>query len=1131
MINLQVIKVITLTTLLATPGLWVLMPKPTIGQSTPPASNAQSAELAEAERLHGQVIQLYNEGKYGEAIPLEERALVIFKRVLREHQDVATSLNVLAELYRSQGRYLEAETRFLQALKMRQRLFKNDHQDVATSLNNLAGLYLNQGNYPKAERFYRQALEMRKRLFGNKHRDVATSLNNLAELYRSQGQYSEAESLHQEALEMRKQLLENEDSDVATSLNNLALVYQSQAKYSAAEPLLLQALKILKQRFGNEHPNVAKSLNNLAELYESQGSYSKAESFYHQALDMRKRLLRDEHPDVATSLNNLAALYRTQGRFSEAESRFLQALGILKRRFRNEHPSVATNLNNLALLYQNQGRYSEAEPLFLQALEIRKRLLGDKHPDVATSLNNLAALYQTQGRYSEAEHLFLQALEMTKRLWGDKHPDVATSLNNLAELYRTQGNYPEAERLHRQALEMWKRLFGNEHLNVATSLNNLAEVYRSQGRYSEAEPLFIQALEMTKRLLGDQNPDVALSLNNLATLYGIQRRYSEAEPLFHQALEITKRLLGGKHPSVATSLNNLAVLYQSQGKVTNALEFLEQGLKVEEGNLTLNLAAGFERQKRDYINTISGTTNATISLHLDSAANNPKATSLALNAVLQRKGRILDVLINSQQILRQRLDPESQTVLKELSDTYTQLANLSFNQPDKFTLEQYRTQLAQLDIQVKQLEDKLSRRSAEFRKFITQSQPVTLETIQKLIPADAALVELVRYQPFNPKAASQKESFGKPHYAVYVLSAKGEPKGIDLGDAETIQKSLELFRDDLRDPGKPQDTDRIIQVKQSARDLDKILMQPVRKLLGNTRKILLSPDSALNLIPFEALVDENDRYLVENYSFTYLTSGRDLLRLQNHSPSKQSPVLIADPNFNRPSEVVARQLNTNNSNSNNTPLIDLSQETFSPLPGTAEEAKAIATLLGVKPLTDTKATEGAVKQVKSPRILHIATHGFFKNAPPKAEKSTLDDNPLLLSGLVFAGLIPRQSGGEDGILTALETTALNLVGTKLVILSACDTGLGNITAGEGIYGLRRALVIAGSESQMISLWKVADDGTKDLMVAYYKKLLDNKGRSEALRQTQLEMLGGEKYQHPYYWAAFIPSGDWSPMDK
>ncbi|BAY35687.1 peptidase-like protein [Nostoc sp. NIES-2111] len=563
------------------------------------------------------------------------------------------------------------------------------------------------------------------------------------------------------------------------------------------------------------------------------------------------------------------------------------------------------------------------------------------------------------------------------------------------------------------------------------------------------------------------------------------------------------------------------MLYWNQDDTSRALEFLTQGITVQEHNLTLNLAVGFERQKRDYVKTISATTDASISLHLNGAANNPSAANLALSTVLQRKGRILDVLTNSQQILRQRLDPESKTLLTKLANTQTQLANLFYNRPEKLPLEQYRTQIAQLETQAKQLEDQLSRRSQEFR---TQSQLVTIETVQKLIPADGALVEIVRYRPVNLKAAPE-DQFGKPRYAVYVLPAKGQPKGIDLGDAETIEQTLIQLRKDLQDQKTP-----ISQMKQSARELDSILMQPVRKLLGNTRKILLSPDSQLHLIPFEALVDENNRYLLENYSFTYLTSGRDLLRLQNKSASKQPPVIIADPNFNRPGKLVARQPYANSIDAN-TRSIDLSQKVFPPLPGTAQEAKAIASLLKIQPLTDTKATEGAVKQVNSPRILHIATHGIFENPPANEGKTTLEDNPLLQSGLVLAGLKPRQSAGEDGILTALETTTLNLVGTKLVVLSACNTGLGNINAGEGVYGLRRALVIAGSESQVISLWKVADDATKDFMVAYYQRLLDNQGRSEALRQTQLEMLKGDKYQHPYFWAAFIPSGDWKPMGK
>ncbi len=1088
MVKLGVRNGLVFSVCLGMSGFALLIPSLIVAQANSPAvkeSSSQDSELAEAERLDQQVILLYQQGKYSEAIPLAERALAIRRKILNENPDVATSLNNLAQLYENQGRYSQAELLYRQALEMRKRLLGDNHLDVASSLNNLAGLYQNQGRYSQAEPLYRQALEMKKRLLGDNHPLVASSLNNLAALYRNQGRYSEAEPLYRQALEMRKRLLGDNHPDVAQSLNNLAVLYYSQGRYSEAEPLLRQALEMCKRLLGDNHPDVAASLNNLAELYEKQGRYSEAEPLLRQALEMSKRLLGDNHPDVATSLNNLP------------------------------------------LLYEKQGRYSEAEPLLRQALEMRKHLLGDNHPDVAESLSSLAGLYLDQGRYSEAEPLLRQALEMRKRLLGDNRLDVATSLNNLAALYYFQGRYSEAEPLLRQALEMKKRLLGDNHPDVATSLNNLAQLYYFQGRYSEAEPLYRQALEMYKRLLGDNHPDVATIFNNLAELYYFQGRYSEAEPLYRQTLEMRKRLLGDNHPDVAQSLNNLAQLYEQQGHIPKALEFLEQGLQVEEKNLTSNLSIGFERQKRDYIKTISGTTNWAISLHLNSAPNSPEAAKLAIKTIFQRKGRILDILTNNLQILRQRVDDkESQKLIDELSNAYTQLTSLIFYRPEKLSLDEYRLQTSELENKVKQLEDKLSRRSAEFRQQ-KESLSASPENIQKLIPADAALVEIYRYQPFNSKA-SPNQRFGKPRYAAYILSSAGESQGIDLGEAVQIESTLELFRESVRDPGTPTQ-----QVKQSARDLDKLIMQPVRKLLGNKRKILISPDGALNLIPFEALVDENNHYLVENYSFTYLTSGRDLLRLQNQFLSKQPPVVMGNPNYNKPGEPVVINPKNSENNLGQKQTLRL-KDTFSTLPGTGEQAIEIAHLLGVKPLLDSAASEANLKQVQSPKFLIIGTHGFFKDSLTAENQNTINDNPLLQSGLIFAGYKQQQSGSngqsyEDGILSAQETTALNLLGTKIVVLSACDTGVGKDFTSEGLYSLRRALVIAGSESQVISLWKVSDDATKDLMVAYFKRVLTNSGRSEALRQTQLEMLHSDKYQHPYYWAAFIPSGDWREM--
>ncbi|MBE9089862.1 tetratricopeptide repeat protein [Microcystis aeruginosa LEGE 11464] len=936
-----------------------------------------------------------------------------------------------------------------------------------------------------------------------------------------QGKYNEAIPLAEQALAIRKKVLGDNHPNTARSLNNLAGLYESQGRYSEAEPLYKQALAIKKQQLGDNHPSTATSLNNLAALYRVQGRYSEAEPLYQQALAIRRKQLGDNHPNTARSLNNLASLYQNQGRYSEAEPLYKQALAIFKQQLGDNHPSTATSLNNLAELYRVQGRYSEAEPLYQQALAIRRKQLGDNHPLTATSLNNLAALYESQGRYSEAEPIYKQALAIFKQQLGDNHPSTASSLNNLAGLYESQGRYSEAEPLYKQALAIRKQRLGDNHPSTAVSLGNLAGLYQSQGRYSEAEPLYHRSLAIFKKQLGDNHPDTAVSLNNLALLYYSQGRYSKAEPLYHRSLAIRKQQLGDNHPATATSLNNLAGLYQSQDDIPQAINYLSQGLAVEEYNLSENLKMGDDKQKQDYMAKVLGRTDVVISLNLQAAPNNPEATRLALKTILERKGRILDVSTNSLQILRQRTDDlESQQLLTQLIEVRTQLSNLTFKKPDDFpSAEVYRQQLNEVTEKAKEIEGKIGVRSAEFRSL---SQPITLEGIQKLIPADAALVEIVRYRPFNPK----NDSFGIPRYAVYILYPNGDIKAKDLGEAKPIEDKLIYFRDNLADAQTP-----IPQLKESARQLDEILMQPIRQLLGNTKTILLSPDAALNLIPFEALVDENNQYLVENYHITYLTSGRDLLRLKDKFASQQSPLIVADPFYGKAGEKVAL-----------TRSIDLSEFTFPGLPGTEEEAKAIKNLLPqATVLTGSQATENAVKQVKKPNILHIATHGFFKpesnlsernlgerNSPLQGERNVIE-NPLLRSGLVLAGVTIGQSAGDDGVLTALETTNLNLVGTKLVVLSACDTGKGDIKIGQGVYGLRRALVIAGSESQLISLWKVSDDATKDLMVAYYGRLQKGEGRSEALRQIQLGMLKGEKQKHPFYWASFIPSGDATSM--
>ncbi|MBE7385088.1 MAG: tetratricopeptide repeat protein [Leptolyngbya sp. SIO1E4] len=900
-------------------------------------------------------------------------------------------------------------------------------------------------------------------------------------------------------------------------------------------------------------------LNQQAFERYQQGRYEEAESFLQQSLEILRGQLGERHPDVATNLNNLAGLYQVQGRYGEAETLFQQALEIYQEQLGKHHPDVATNLSNLAGLYQVQGRYGEAETLFQQALEIQREQLEEHDPNFATSLNNLANLHRLQGRYGEAETLFQQALEIYQEQLGKHHPDVATSLNNLAALYQVQGRYGEAEPLFQQALEIRREHLGEHHPILATSLNNLAVLYTDQGYYREAEPLFQQALEIQREQLGEHHPDVATSLNNLALLYHEQGRFGEAEPLFQQALEIRREHLGEHYPDVATSLNNLAGLYDAQGRHGEAIPYLKAGLEIEEWNLELNLVTLTETQRQAYAATIAHTTDRAVSLSLQANDAAPDAQPLALTTLLRRKGRVLDTGTNSLQVLRQNLTPADQVTLDEFTTVRQQLATLTFNPPADLPPEQYRSQLAQLEAQAADLEKTLAQRSAVFR---AETEPVEIAAVQAQIPANGVLIEFTRYRPFN--AANPTNFWGNDRYAVYLLFPDGRIEAIDLGDAAEIDAAVQSFTRLLQD----RSTDlkrtgaapriRPGVVEQVTGDIKTLVFDPIAPYLQDTKHLLISPDGQLNLLPFEALQPETGGdYLVQQYQISYLNSGRDLLKFNLTEPSRNPAVIVANPDYDTATDALSRSLGegqeeraTGVAGRRST---ELSQLQVGPLPGTAAEARAIEPLLpNATFLTEGQATENVLKTVQSPRILHIATHGFFLAdvEPPIAGGSsglgaiTSDnslasaapvgrpiENPLLRSGLALAGFNTRTSGNEDGVFTALEAANLNLFGTQLVVLSACDTGLGDIASGEGVYGLRRAFSIAGAETQLMSLWQVSDFGTQSLMARYYENLTDGMGRSEALREVQLEMIAeGGQYSHPYYWAAFILAGNWQPLD-
>ncbi|HSB09400.1 MAG TPA: CHAT domain-containing tetratricopeptide repeat protein [Blastocatellia bacterium] len=953
----------------------------------------------------------------------------------------------------------------------------------------------------------------------------------------------------------------------ARELYKQAMELYAAGRYDAALPLAERALAISGRLLGADHPDVALTLNGAALIWVAKGDFSRAEPLYQRALAIYLKLSNNaELPgkaaeNVATTLNNLAELYRTKGDFARAEPLYLRALQIYVKMLGPEQTGAATVLNNLAELYRLKGDYSRAEPLFHRALAIYTKA-DPESLDVAQTLNNLAAVYFYKGDYARAEPLYLRALAIKEKAIGSHPRDVADTLNNLADLYRAKGDSLRAAQLLQRALSIYVRL-GADHPDVAAALNNLAGLYLLRGDYARAEPLYTRALEINVKAFGPEHSEVARSLNNLAAVSHAKGDDARAETLYSRALAIREKTLGPEHPMVAATLNNLADLYRAKGDIARAVQLWARGLEIRERNFNLILASGSEDQKQLYINTLSGETHATVSLHIRSAPADAQAAQLALTTILRRKGRALDAMTDQIAALRQRAAPEDAQLLDQLAAARSQLATLQLSGSSRLTPAERQAAIARVTSAVAGLEDQVSRRSAEFRAL---SQPVTLEAVRQALPDDAALVEIVAYKPFNPKALKAADRFGTAEYAAYVLKRDSPtPQFVELGSAESIDADVAKLRAALHDPDR---TD----VKDLARACDERVMRPVRRLLGSIRHVLLSPDGALNLIPFAALVDERGQYLVENYMFSYLTSGRDLLRLQVARDSRTPPLVIGDPLYDIPAPRAQQTTPQTGSPAKqeafNRRSVDFTAVPYEPLPGTAQEARALQALMpGAQLLLQQQATEAALKQARAPRILHIATHGFFlpdqASADNAADARALvhaseeqhivpqKENPLLRSGIVLAGVKQQRSGaGEDGVLTALEAAGLDLWGTQLVVLSACETGLGEVRNGAGVYGLRRALVLAGSETQVMSLWSVSDAATRDLMTGFYKRLQAGEGRAEALRHTQLAMLSGKSpglsgdprnlnvakgvpgapsFSHPFYWAPFIESGAWISM--
>jgi CHAT domain-containing protein len=1171
--------------------------------------------LRQANTLNQQVIFLRQRGRSREALPLVRQTMEIRLQLLGgDHPDYADSLNRLARIYQAMGEYRQALPLFEQALDLRKRILGTDHPLYAASLNNLAGHYQAMGNYRQALPLFEQARDLTRRTRGTDHPYYATSLNNLALLYEVMGDYRQALPLCQQALDLRQRIVGTDHPDYAASLHNLATLYRDLGDYRQALTLFEQARDLTKRTQGADHPHYATSLDNLATLYKVMGEYRQALPLYQQARDLRQRLLGADHPDYAASLNNLALLYWLMGNYRQALPLFKQARDLRQRVLGEDHPSYATSLNNLAMLYKDMGDYRRALPLYEQARDLHKRLLGADHPLYAQSLHNLAALYRDMGDYHRALPLDEQARSIRQRILGTDHLDYALSLHNLAVLYRHMGDYRQALALHQQARDLHKRLLGENHPRYTQSLISLAVLYRDLGDHRQALPLFEQARDLAKRRLGADHPLYAQSLHNLAALYRDLGDYHQALPLFEQARDLTKRIWGTDHPEYATSLHSLATLYRARGDYRQALSLFEQArdlykriLGADHPNYAASLLnlSSLHIARNCYTQAAPSATEAlarqralldltfgilsgrqrldTLQQHqpflhayLSIAAETGLAATASYPHVLAWKGAVAARHAEERLALDQ---PDLQPLLDELRQRRAGLARLARLTPANPQQQaDWRQRFDDMERAKEELETRFAAQSEAFRQYRNLRQATARQVADALSPA-TALVDFLEYIHCSPPPEGQGLLKGEGRLLAFVLVRGREPVCVQLGPTEPIAEAVRAWRRPLQSspPGRLDD--------RAAGELRRRVWQPLQKHLAGASVVLLAPDGALTALPFAALPgSQPGAYLLEEVAIGYVTSGRQLLEL----------VLDTD----RPAEGLLALGGLPYGAAPNAAALALlpGKAALEELPGTRLEVESLArafrrTRPGERVTVLTGDTVDAARlQRELPagrgragyRYLHLATHGFFEPPPENTVRRPLPDdplgaeyrtfvrNPMLLSGLMLAG---ANRDPAKAVLTAEEVAGLDLRGVQLVVLSACDTGLGKVAAGEGVLGLQRGFHEAGARALAASLWSVSDAATSVLMEDFYTNLWHKRlTRLEALRQAQLAVLrdpgrveardrelrqelakrgaevvprGGSKQplplpeggrvdakarrSHPAYWAAFVLSGDPGPL--
>jgi CHAT domain-containing protein/tetratricopeptide (TPR) repeat protein len=916
----------------------------------------------------------------------------------------------------------------------------------------------------------------------------------------SVGEFDAAAAISRQALHSAETTGEA-SAVVLTILDTLGQIEIRRQHFEAAEGCYRRHLELSQETYGVNSSEASESLYLLGGLALEQGHLLAADSLYARCLVLRRRIFGRKHPKVAKTLDQLGLSAYDQGRFADAESYTTRALAILEKTSAADKADLIIALNNLARTLDAQCRYAKAEETYKRALSLSRTAFGTDHLYVASALTNLGILYWRQHKYTEAESNYRAALDIYETKLNDRDPTLAYICRALGAVYEDLGRFADAEQFHRRALTIDSAAFGLNHPNTAVDMNNIGSFYLRVGNLASAEEFLRCAITAMEQTTGPDHPDLASLLGNLSSVYRKEVRWEEARNLERRAYAIRRQNFRDGF-DVLSEEN--ALLYSGLMR-TEAARLVSRLL--EQGGQTL----------RD-------------------------RTEIA-EIILATKGQVSDGMFIRHRFYAERGNPTLRPFVDSLNAVRTRLAELMVSGVDASDPGKYRAEISTATLMKERLESDLARQSASIRRD-NERWNIHFEQAAHALPARSVLIEFYRYEHDTGNELTENR------YLAAAITLLGEVYLFPLGSASAIDDAIAAYQTHFQSPGSAAMDD----YRQINRALYPLIWEPLEAVAGSAETVLIAPDGALNAVSFAGLMDRDGRYLIEKYAIHYLMTGRDLLRIaEEDTVLEQGLLAFGDPDFNHRAAPGRNDIKNPSGGepvaaafeSRGIPAASSPKDRWKAarLPATRQEVQTAAeswkqwNTSPAKVYLGAEASEEAFKQECSKwRVLHIATHGFYfsESAPTAAaDFNGSISNPLVRTGLLLAGAnLPGKEisrSQDDGFLTAEEVALLNLAGTELVILSACVTGQGDIEAGEGVYGLRRAFQMAGARTVISALWPIDDKATAEFMSRLFSA-----PREETLPQTMqraalarlVSLRNQGKSDHPFYWAAFVATGDW-----